>query len=47
MTAVVVAVAWTAWALFNDRRVDVLLAKADAKHPEVAKEINEMNEDES
>jgi hypothetical protein len=47
MTAVVLAVAWTAWALLNTRRVDALLAKAEAKHPEVAREINEMTEDKS
>lgn len=47
LTAAVVAVAWTGWALLNSRRVDVLLAKAEAKHPEVAKEINEMPADES
>jgi hypothetical protein len=47
MTGIVVAVAWTAWALLSPRRVDVLLSKAEAKHPEVAKEIDEMTESKS
>jgi hypothetical protein len=42
MTGAVVATAWIAWALLNARRVEALLAQAEAKHPEVAKEISEM-----
>lgn len=42
MAAVVVALAWAAWALLSARRVENLATRADKAHPEVAKEIEEM-----
>jgi hypothetical protein len=44
MAAVVVALAWAAWALLSARRVEILATRADKAHPEVAKEIEEMTQ---
>jgi hypothetical protein len=46
MAAVAVAVAWAAFALLQGRRTDALLARADEAHSAVAKEIEEMPDDE-